>query len=150
MWRMAVGVAVSLMILGCSQAVDEDDSRTSTSPMATVEKRSSQERSPVIEPARAKGVVTGIAVDADGEGVEEVIVTVYRENGEAEAIGTSTTEANGRFTMENVPAGNELVLKAVKKKSLFGVRGIKEHVLVQADKTTDVGKVELKIPTHPK
>jgi hypothetical protein len=38
-------------------------------------------------------------------------------------------------------------VKAVKKKSFLGVRGEKQDIVVQADKTTYIGNIQLKIQT---
>ena len=96
--------------------------------------------------AGALGSIVGVAVNADGKGVEDVAVSVYREEDAAEAVATATTEANGKFTFEKVPAGDDFVVRAALKKSLFGICGQKEHVVVQAGRTRNVGKIELKVP----
>ena len=90
-----------------------------------------------------------MAIDAEHKGVEDVTISIYRA-GEAKPLAEVTTDANGKFTLANVPAGSDFVLKAVKKKSLLGVHGEKQHVSVQAGKTTDVGNIQLKIPSKSK
>jgi Carboxypeptidase regulatory-like domain len=59
----------------------------------------------------AAGVVTGKIVDADGDGVPEVVVSVLRRAGTnddaagVKSIGSGTTNDLGEFRVANVPAG---------------------------------------------
>ena len=77
-------------------------------------------------------------------------MNVYRDESSSAPIGSVTTEANGTFTIEKLPAGDKFVVKAAKNKSILGVCGQKADVVVQAGKKTDVGNVELKVPTKAK
>jgi hypothetical protein len=92
------------------------------------------------------GAIAGKVVDAEGKGVEDVAVSVYRPD-IAKPIATVDTKADGRFVIRDVPAGKGFLVKAVKKKSFLGVRGEKQDIVVQADKTTYIGNIQLKIQT---
>lgn len=92
----------------------------------------------------SSGSVTGTAVDGEGKGVEETEISIYRPN-EEEPIAVTTTGDDGRFTLEAVPVGENLVVRAVKPKSLFGVSGEKQSVSVKAGEQTDIGNIELMI-----
>ena len=63
----------------------------------------------------AIGSIVGIAVDARGNGVEDVTMTVCRKKAPAEAIASATTEAGGKFTVEKVPVGDDLVVRSREK-----------------------------------
>ena len=140
--RFPVGVKDGCYYLAEAVRVQGQDHKTKQATKTTVGR-------PAI-PADALGSIAGIAVDAEGKGVEDVAVSVYREEDAAAAIASATTEANGKFIVEKVAAEDDFVVQADKKGSILGVCGRKEHVAVQAGKTTDVGNIELKIPMSSK
>jgi hypothetical protein len=92
------------------------------------------------------GAIAGKTVDAEGKGVEGVAVSIYRPD-TTKPLFSATTRADGRFAIDNVPAEKGFLVRAVVKKSILGVRGEKRDVAVQAGQTTDVGNIQLKIPT---
>jgi hypothetical protein len=94
------------------------------------------------------GAISGTVVDAQSKGVENVVVSVYRAGDDKKPLATATTTPEGKFKIDSVPAGNKLVVKAKKRNSLLGVCGEKQDVSVHGGKTTDVGNIELKVPTR--
>jgi hypothetical protein len=95
------------------------------------------------------GTIIGKAVDAEAKGVEDVVVSVYSANA-AKAIAMADTKPDGSFSIPGVAAGQGYVVKAVKKKSFLGVRGEKPDVTVKGGKTTDLGDIQLKVPSPAK
>jgi hypothetical protein len=106
--------------------------------------------SPAAAPSPRTGAIIGKAVDAQDKGVEDVLVNVYGAKDETKSVGTATTGNDGRFTIKNIPKGDNYIVKAVKKKSILGVCGEKRKVSVETDKTSDVGNIQLKVPTKLK
>jgi hypothetical protein len=97
--------------------------------------------------AESTGSVVGVVVDADKKGVAAVDVTIYAAADTKKALATTETAKDGTFTLKDIPQGKGYVVKAVKRKSVLGVRADQKDVDVDAGKATDVGNLELKVPT---
>lgn len=149
MRRVIIGLALGLMLTGCSKPLNDNSSAVKDAKSSMVTAVNDSIAPPSPDQADARGAVTGVAVDAEGKGVEEVTISIHR-GGVAEPIATATTNAKGIFTIDNVPVASDYTVNAVNKKSIFGVRGEKQPVSVQAGETTDVGHIELKIGKKPK
>jgi hypothetical protein len=91
---------------------------------------------------KGPGGVTGRVVDAAHVGVRGVVVTVVTP-GEPKELGSATTDGNGQFTVEKVPAGTGLAVVAVRPTSRVGVRARKEGVTVRGGRVTDLGEIPL-------
>jgi hypothetical protein len=161
MWRLAICVILLSILVGCSErpsapspaksSAEKDVKNASLPPPAAPAAPSTPAAPPAPKmPVDTKGTIMGVAVDVEGKGVEEVAVSVALSKDEARPIGTATTDAQGRFSIDKVPSGENLVVKAVKKNSLLGVCGEKRQVSIEPGKTTDIGNIELKIPAKPK
>ena len=91
------------------------------------------------------GIITGSVVDALGNGLAYEVVSICRPC-EVEPLGTTTTDADGRFRFDSVPLGNEYVVNAgMPLGQQYGKFGRKHHVLVRAGEVTDVGTIEQSI-----
>jgi hypothetical protein len=101
---------------------------------------------PFAKAVEASGTVTGTVVDAEKKGVEAVDVSIYHANDLKTAVATTVTADDGTFTLKKVPAWTDYVVKAIKKKSVIGVRAEEERVAVEAGRTVNLGKLELKVP----
>jgi hypothetical protein len=163
MYRIFACLTVCVVLLGCSKPGDDTPMATQpmeTSPMAeqgsetslapseptaTTDDHQLDASQPPADSAAAHGTVKGVTVDGRGGGVEETVISIYRSD-DAEPLATTTTKPDGSFVLDAVPVGEEFIVRAVKPKSLLGVRGEKRHVAVSADEETDVGNIELMIP----
>ncbi len=105
---------------------------------------------PLAMAADATGTISGIVVDAEKKGVEAIDISIYHVDQPKNIVATAVTSNDGKFTLKDVPAGKDYVVKAVKRKSILGIRAEKTQVVVKAGKTTDIGNLELKIPTKKK
>ena len=91
------------------------------------------------------GTITGSVVDALGNGLANEVVGICQP-GEIEPLGTTTTDADGRFRFDIVPPGNEYVVNAgMPLGQQYGKFGRRHHVLVRSGEVTDIGKIEQSI-----
>ena len=118
MWRVIFGVALGLMLMGCSKSANDKSSAANDAKVPPLTAKSDKSVPPLSDFADAKGSITGVAVDAEGKGVEEVTVSIHCGD-RGEPIATVTTAANGKFTVEKVPVAGDYVVKIVNKKSVF-------------------------------
>ena len=160
MYRIFVYFAASVVLLGCSKPVNDTPMATQPTESPTAEQGGETTLTPSESTAAtddlpedasqppadtaAHGIVKGIAIDGEGGGVEDTEISIYRSNDE-DPLATTTTKPDGSFVLNAVPVGEELIVRAVKPKSRFGVRGEKQHVTVNAGEETDVGNIELMI-----
>jgi hypothetical protein len=91
------------------------------------------------------GHVTGVAVDADGKGVAGVSVTIHAAGADAKALVSGTTDDKGSFTLDVAAPATDLVVDLKQDVKPFPTSATKTGVSVDPDKTTDVGKIEMKI-----
>jgi uncharacterized GH25 family protein len=94
------------------------------------------------------GKVSGQVVDKDGKPVADAKVRILpasekKHKGEAKTdrpapVAEGTTDADGKFTLDNVPAGDYMVQANVKGKGMA-----REKVEVKAGETADAGKLTL-------
>lgn len=92
--------------------------------------------------------VTGTVVDSDKIGVDDIDVSIYASDDAKSPIATTVSDHDGKFTLKDVPPGKGYVVKAAKRKSILHVRAERKDVTVAADKATDVGDLELKVPVR--
>lgn len=90
------------------------------------------------------GAVTGRVVDATHVGVRNATVTVIDPAGPTQ-LGSATTTSDGAFTIDKIPAARGLSVLAARPTSRLGVRGRKDNIRVDGNRTTDVGEIPLGI-----
>ena len=91
------------------------------------------------------GHITGIAVDAEGKGIAGVTVTVHAPGVNPRAIATAATDEKGAFTIDVPAPASDLVVDLHQDVKPFPTSATKTGVAVEPDKTTDLGKIEMKI-----
>ncbi len=89
------------------------------------------------------GDITGVVVDESAAPLENVIVTVFGEDGVE--VTSGGTDADGSFTLIGLPAGTYDV-----ELSLGGFEDVAvPDVVVNAGETTDIGTITMTAPTTP-
>ena len=91
------------------------------------------------------GHVTGIAVDADGKSVCGVSVTIHASGDQSKPLASGTTDDKGSFTLDVPAPASDLVVDLKQDLKPFPTSATKTGVAVEPDKTTDIGKIEMKI-----
>jgi hypothetical protein len=91
--------------------------------------------------APATGTIVGTVLMPDGRPAPDCIVTIQQAAVKMREGMTVATDSNGRFKLEKVPEGDYNL--NVRTRDLKG-RAIRS-LSVTADKTTDVGKLTLKM-----
>ncbi len=71
---------------------------------------------PLAMAADATGTISGIVVDAEKKGVEAIDISIYHVDQPKNIVATAVTSNDGKFTLKDVPAGKDYVVKAVKRK----------------------------------
>lgn len=99
----------------------------------------------VVADKATMGHITGMAVDADGIGVAGVSVIVHRAGENAKPLGTAMTDEKGLFRVDVPAPASDLVVDLKGDVKPFPTTATKTGVAVEADKTTDLGKIEMKI-----
>jgi hypothetical protein len=96
--------------------------------------------------ATATGTITGTVVDESGNPANDCII-VATPIGEFmhSAIGDTSTDAKGKFTVKDVPEGNFSIKVRTRDGKLFGVK----DVSVTAGQSTDAGTIKLKPKKAP-
>ena len=89
------------------------------------------------------GGVTGRVVDANHVGVRGATVTVVDPARDPHEVGSTTTNPDGTFTVNKVPAARGLSVVAIRPTSRVGVRGRKDNVAVDGNRVTDIGELPL-------
>ncbi len=94
------------------------------------------------EPA-GKGTVTGTVLDKDGKAIADIEVRLMvparsagnqpAAGGRVQPVASATTDADGKFTMKDVPAGDYAVVARSKEKGIARAR-----VTVVADQSATV------------
>lgn len=92
--------------------------------------------------AKSAGTVTGKTVDTAGRANESVEVTIY--NGDKK-LTSGYSDADGKFTLTDVPPGKGYTIVAVRKVRVTSLTGKKADVTVKKGETTDVGNIELQL-----
>jgi hypothetical protein len=93
------------------------------------------------DPPAGVGAIVGAVVMPDGKPAADCIVTIQQAAQKMREGATTSTDGQGKFKLENVPEGDYNL--NVRTRDLKG-RVIKS-VLVVAGKTTDTGKLTLRI-----
>jgi hypothetical protein len=91
------------------------------------------------------GQITGIAVDADGKGIAGVSVTVHTPGDNPKTLVTATTDDKGAFTLEVPAPASDLVVDLKQDLKPLPTSATRSGVAVEPGKTTDLGKIEMKI-----
>jgi hypothetical protein len=92
-------------------------------------------------PPTATGTIIGIVLMPDGKPAADCIVTIQQAAVKMREGMTVSTDSNGKFQIEKVPEGDYNL--NVRTRDLKG-KAIKSLSVI-ADKTTDVGKLTLKL-----
>jgi hypothetical protein len=88
---LVIGVAMAFLFAGCQKSANEKASAAKETQSSATTEKSDQ--------ASAAGKIEGMAVDAEGKGVEEVDVSLYRID-DGKPLAMVTTETNGKFILE--------------------------------------------------
>jgi hypothetical protein len=91
------------------------------------------------------GHIVGVAVDAEGKGVAGVTVTVHAAGVNPRPLVTGTTDEKGAFRVDVAAPMADLVVDLKQDVKPFPTSATKTGVAVEQDKTTDLGKIEMKI-----